>query len=537
MVSHWSKDPHTAEQQRIKKQIRKLHRRLNRLKSRLNDLIPINQLLPELLTRIFFFLQRDLQTAGTAYYRWTSVMHVCRHWRNLTLEGKSLWSGVNYTTSLPQSPWAAFSLDQSKPRSLDVVMKTTSLSPDYALTHTIIQDLSRMRTLHFSLDLDTELRHLSDANRVSLADLVQNFGKEAPLLEEFSMEGPNPFVKANQNPTPTVLFGGHAPRLASIDIWNFYFRFTSMPFTNLTVLKICYARSHPGGLSFRTFFEVLRANRVKILKMYYSVFQEDDLSPRDHSPIPLPSLSVLDFRGTPSQCRAFLCNVVVPPKCEITIKGRIADTQGTQGTPDPQGFIDETVSSIHQCLTHLIRVDVVVSDRLDGVTLDLWMERQHRAQSAPKQGWGPNPLVQISYWLPRTQEEVDWFVFPMSIPLPNVWLLGLRSSASSWTPPSGNDAMMNISMLSSLTHVELEGPFITLLSTQLTTHLNSFERLNSLEIIHGEDVSSTLEPLYAALVKRGAALLRVIGFAASGKEGDDEFIKWKGLLTGFVGGG
>ncbi|TFK58653.1 hypothetical protein BDN72DRAFT_966294, partial [Pluteus cervinus] len=307
MVRRLSKDSHTAQHQRTRKQIRKIQRRINQLENRLNGLNPIilfslkqnpddaaeckrinrrirklrrrlnqfkfrlnalalinHRLPPELLTQIFSLLQTDLQTAGAAYYRWTRITHVSRYWRNLAFGAKFLWSRVNYATAFPQSAWTEFSFEHSKPHGLDVVMKVTSVNPQFTLAQVILRDMSRMRTLQVTLDLGTKssLRYLDDAGVQRLADLVRAFGEEAPFLEEISITGINLFARQgpHQNPTPTILFGSNAPRLTSIDIWNFHFHLTSMPFTNLTILKVRYARNTPGCLSFKTLFQVLLAN-------------------------------------------------------------------------------------------------------------------------------------------------------------------------------------------------------------------------------------------------------------------------------------
>ncbi|TFK58652.1 hypothetical protein BDN72DRAFT_851664 [Pluteus cervinus] len=536
MVRRPSNDPNTAERQRIKKRLRKLYRRVNRLTARLNDLAPINRLPPELITRVFFFLQTDIETAGAAYYRWTDVTRVSRYWRNLALEAKFLWSGVNYTTVVPESRWAALSLEHSRPHHLDVVMEVTSIGPDFALTQAIVQDMSRIRSLQITLGLNMIPQAVDDAVGSCLAALTRSFGLDAPVLEDFSVHGNELSTAENSGyfPTPGIIFSSNAPNLTSIDIWHLYFPITSLPFPNLTELKVRYETPTPV-LSFEMLFKVLRETRLNILKLFYSLFGEDYIREEDSAErIALPTLTQLDFRGSPSQCNFILTKVVVKPSCQITIKARTFDSEVLGGDPDPQGFIDEIISCIPQSLTNLNRIDVTISEDLDGVTLDLWRESQLKAGSFEIES-----AVQVSYWLPTTHENVDWLPFPSSLQLSKVWFVMLLCRAPSWTLPARNSVIDCVSKLPSLSHIILEDLFVDSLAVTLLAHPESFEKLGSLQIICDGQLPSCLEKLYNALVQRNnggfRSLSRIdfdMGFPDD--QGDEDAYKWKGLLMQLV---
>ncbi|TFK67021.1 hypothetical protein BDN72DRAFT_899305 [Pluteus cervinus] len=263
--------------------------------------------------------------------------------------------------------------------------------------------------------------------------------------------------------------------------------------------------------------------------MSYSIIEEWSGQPeRRESPIPLPALALLDFRGTPSQCTTFLSNVVIPANCKIMVKGRITNTSAAD--INPQQFMDETLSYVHQCLPDASHVDLVVSKALDGVTLNFCKKRHIRDTTSKSFKLEPLVIARVSYCLPESREGVDLFVFPKSIPLPRVVFMALRSSSTSWTPPPENDTMTDLSTLS-LTSIELDGGFVSRFAGRLAAHPKSFKRLISLKITRGEDFPSSLEPLYDALAKcwaSGRRLHQRIRFITSeGREDKGEFAKWK----------
>ncbi|TFK67015.1 hypothetical protein BDN72DRAFT_771317, partial [Pluteus cervinus] len=79
----------------IDKAIRQLYGQIQELKARRNSLAAISQLPPELLLRIFSFVQAQLfKDDLKRYYRWTAITHVSQQWRDVAIGQRSLWSGI-----------------------------------------------------------------------------------------------------------------------------------------------------------------------------------------------------------------------------------------------------------------------------------------------------------------------------------------------------------------------------------------------------------------------------------------------------------
>ncbi|TFK64023.1 hypothetical protein BDN72DRAFT_775142, partial [Pluteus cervinus] len=109
-------NPIVSEQKRLVKRIKKLYRRIDRLKIRHNELAYINHLPPELLTRIFFIIQSNIQEEyGRDYYRWAAVTQVSQSWRTLALGIKRLWNVLSLTTKTSASLWVPISLERCQP--------------------------------------------------------------------------------------------------------------------------------------------------------------------------------------------------------------------------------------------------------------------------------------------------------------------------------------------------------------------------------------------------------------------------------------
>lgn len=70
---------------------------ITRIKTRLNTLVSISTLPPELLVMIFQTIVQsyeDHRVVGTSPYAWISFTHVCTHWREVALSIPALWSDI-----------------------------------------------------------------------------------------------------------------------------------------------------------------------------------------------------------------------------------------------------------------------------------------------------------------------------------------------------------------------------------------------------------------------------------------------------------
>ncbi len=119
----------------------------------------------------------------------------------------------------------------------------------------------------------------------------------------------------------------------------------------------------------------------------------------------------------------------------------------------------------------------------------------------------------------------------------------LHSPALSWTPPASNSIMARLSRLPSLSYLMVESLFVDSLAIALSAHPESFERLESLQVICDVQLPSCLDKLYDALVQRnsrGSHSLHRIEFAMTSGvdqgQGNEDAIKWKELLMRLANG-
>ncbi|TFK67962.1 hypothetical protein BDN72DRAFT_898555 [Pluteus cervinus] len=90
-----------------------------------NTFTPVYRLPPEILTRVFCFVQKaykNYSSIGDSPFKWLILTHVSQHWRNVALKSPSLWSSISYF--YPKHILEEF-LQRSKAAPLDVSGTTT----------------------------------------------------------------------------------------------------------------------------------------------------------------------------------------------------------------------------------------------------------------------------------------------------------------------------------------------------------------------------------------------------------------------------
>ena len=198
------------------------------LLSRRSSLAPISTLPPELLARIFRFLNLEDQARfGVPVKFWFKATHVCRHWRQVALDDSSLWARVTVTES-SSSDWVSEMLVRSRNAPLDINLNG-ELSPRVLskllphISHTRQLKLCKLRMYH--------------PQRVKDICLL-----EAPALEHFELKflarSPVPF---RQLAGPT-LFRGRTPRLRRLIPSQISIPWSLIPRGQLIELKINHSR-------------------------------------------------------------------------------------------------------------------------------------------------------------------------------------------------------------------------------------------------------------------------------------------------------
>ena len=198
------------------------------LLTRRNTLVPISNLPPEILARVFhllvlkeppFFVRRKLG--------WIRVTHVCRHWRQVALDDSSLWAQIIWgSQTVTNIKWISEMLARAKNAPLDIEFyNVLESSPEAILM--ILPHLSHIR--QFRLYVST--RFPCNIDRVQ-----KIYSCEAPVLKHFECNAFSlirfPDIGGN------MLFKGRAPMLRTFSLSHVVIPWPFIPRGQLTQLKI-----------------------------------------------------------------------------------------------------------------------------------------------------------------------------------------------------------------------------------------------------------------------------------------------------------
>ncbi|KAI0923749.1 hypothetical protein AcW1_006628 [Taiwanofungus camphoratus] len=134
----------------IEEEIATHNRAVLELKTRLNTLVPISVLPPEILVEIFIRYARApkalfLRCNACATYAWVRVTQVCSHWRAVALDCPELWSRI---VVIPRLQWTREMLARSKQAPLQVVADFSryGMEKEQAL-ELVLKEYSRIQDL------------------------------------------------------------------------------------------------------------------------------------------------------------------------------------------------------------------------------------------------------------------------------------------------------------------------------------------------------------------------------------------------------
>jgi hypothetical protein len=107
-------------------------------KKRYNMLSVISRLLPEILSTVFKFLVASFKSAGgSSRIRWTTISHVCTHWRQVALECRLVDHYLLFAFQLGRGNVEAISRDAfgSIDLFIEVRFATATVDPEYFDEH------------------------------------------------------------------------------------------------------------------------------------------------------------------------------------------------------------------------------------------------------------------------------------------------------------------------------------------------------------------------------------------------------------------
>ncbi|TFK65488.1 hypothetical protein BDN72DRAFT_195999 [Pluteus cervinus] len=270
----------------IDKEIAAMQERIRQLRAFRNSFTPIHRLPPEILARIFSFVQLSsalVQSIYTPYYgngpslEWVAVTCVSQRWRNVALGSPDLWSHIS--SSYPK-PIVEEWLQRSKAAPLSISLHERSFtSSDTQFTGA---SLFRIRELELDLSAD------------SWEALLPNLTFPAPVLESLSISISTTSYSHSSTNSDNI-FVGMAPCLWRLDLRHCPLNIHSSLTTNLTSLEI---HDPPQRFSSTDLLNTLRRlPRLTSLTLVHVLLEDAIPVSSDFDIVALSSLESLSIRG------------------------------------------------------------------------------------------------------------------------------------------------------------------------------------------------------------------------------------------------
>jgi len=215
-------DAINAAQTDIDSEVQRLNDLICSLKSRRNSLCPVSRLPPEVLSEVFLDLADQLQAQDRfkVDFKWVSVAHVCRLWRNIALQHGRLWGKV----------------DMANPgRALECVDRSNGAP--LAIRHSFIGSLADLPDPFTDSSHRYRELHLRAKDGQLGPNVLQvlNSPIHAPVLESLVLEVSDNYPEYTLPPT---LFDYKAPSLTRLQLENVRMDWPSSLFPSLTHLSI-----------------------------------------------------------------------------------------------------------------------------------------------------------------------------------------------------------------------------------------------------------------------------------------------------------
>ncbi|KAH9987712.1 hypothetical protein BJV77DRAFT_772829 [Russula vinacea] len=219
-------------QQAMDDEINSLQESLLALKARRNALSPISRLPPEILATIFSLLPPSAWVTKAGNLARICVAHVCRRWRETTLNHPRLWSDINFSKLTPDGMAEILARTQRIPLHLEV-------------------DANRWRTGQFDTFVEQLEAHISHIRYLSISGHLHTSLNQVissvPTLESLSLSHEHHRYRL-PHVNPVNLSSCIAPRLTSLELVNCDISWESPLLKGLRTLKICgpSADTRPG---------------------------------------------------------------------------------------------------------------------------------------------------------------------------------------------------------------------------------------------------------------------------------------------------
>lgn len=285
------------------------------INTRLNALVPISRLPPEVLSEIFLRMaghRADHKSRPPKVREWIHVTHACTHWREIALQCAELWSRLD-VPSVPELV-AAFLL-----RSKDVPLTMTlSFKSSEAALLLALSALHRVRMLFVDV-----FRKPADA-------VLQRLGGRVPLLESLTITNASHNLDFSQFPASLSRMLSHpeSNRLRTLETQFSCLTWRNVSFDGLTRLQVC-GDGDSSERSIACFFNTLASmsqlEELELREVFDHHFRPDRERPLTSiptlsAPITLPRLRrLLAYGESTSTTTTLLNNLHTPSLLHLSV--------------------------------------------------------------------------------------------------------------------------------------------------------------------------------------------------------------------------
>lgn len=229
---------------------------------------------------------------------------VCRGWRHLMLATSSLWARVidmDYISYPWSEKWRHELIRRSGDAPLSINANSLSGSADNSEFFNFVE-----KNWHRIQLLLVSGHHSVNFTRLPL-------GIPAPQLEIFEVIFGHPKGgKDNADIRPIPSFGGHAPMLRNLQIFNYEVVDYHAPWL-CHLYSLSLKGSYSGGDLLEMLSEARNIHELQIVSKVNSV------TPSSFPTISLPHLESLEYEGSPLLCATLLDHVDIPQGCVLFI--------------------------------------------------------------------------------------------------------------------------------------------------------------------------------------------------------------------------